>query len=342
MSPFHDVKTLVTNADALIYCIDMKDQQHYIPARRDIMEAAQVIEGMVHKTPVMTSRLIDEIAGKTCFFKMENFQRTGSFKIRGATFAVEGLPDETAEVGTVTHSSGNHGQALARASQQRGFPCCIVMPHTAPPEKCDAVRTYGGKIVFCEPTMASREEVTSQVIEKTGAVFIHPYDDGRIISGQATCAVELLKQVNDLDAVAAPVGGGGLLSGTALAVRYTDPSVTVIGAEPEQADDAYRSLHSGAVCRDLNPKTLADGLRGYLSDLTFSIITNHVHEIVRVTEQEIISAMKLIWQRMKVVIEPSAAVTAAAVLFRKLPVEGKRIGIILTGGNVSLSSLPWM
>ncbi len=320
----------------------MKDQQLFIPTRQNIADAAGIIEGMVHQTPVMTSRLINEIAGKTCFFKMENFQRAGAFKIRGATYAVEGLDDSAALTGTITHSSGNHAQALALASRQRGFPCCVVMPHTAPAEKVDAVRGYGAEIVFCEPSMASREAVTKEVLEQTGAAFIHPYDDGRTISGQATCAMELFRQVDDLDAVVSPVGGGGLLSGTSLCARYFNPRVQVFGAEPEQADDAYQSFYSGMLRRDVKIDTIADGLRTFLSDLTYSVIKEHTHGIVRVSEQEIISAMKLIWERMKVIIEPSAAVAAAAVVFRKIPVEGNRIGVILTGGNLSLSSLPWI
>ncbi len=342
MTPSDDVKSIVTNTHALLYYQDMKEQQHYIPTWRNIQDASEIISGLVHRTPVMTSRLIDEISGKKCFFKMENFQRAGAFKIRGATYSVQGLKEHEVSRGTATHSSGNHGQALALASLQRGAPCYVVMPHNSSAVKIEAVQSYGGKIVFCEPTLASREEVMMQVLDKTGAVFIHPFDDGRTVAGQATCAKELLEQVEDLDMIIAPVGGGGLLSGTSLTGKYAGRGCRVIGAEPKQADDAYRSFISGKLCRDIVPDTIADGLRGYLSELTFSIIRDNVHDIIRVSEQEIISAMKIIWERMKVVIEPSAAVSAAAVIFRKIPTEGKRVGIILSGGNVDLSSLPWL
>lgn len=339
--PTDDVKSLVTNPSALVYYLHMAVQRKDIPGWKDIEAAAACIKPYIHRTPVMTSTLVDAVAGGKCFFKMENFQKTGSFKIRGASYAVLTLSKDEAARGTATHSSGNHAQALALASRCRGVPSYIVMPRNAPMVKQDAVAGYGGTIIHCEPTLRAREEGLEKLIEQTRSVFIHPYDDGRIIAGQATCSRELMEDIPDLDIVVVPLGGGGLLSGTALAVKHMSPRTIVIGAEPKQADDGYRSFISGSLVQGISPDTIADGLRTQLSELTHSIIMKYVDDIVTVSEEEIITSLRIIWERMKTVIEPSAAVSAAAVMFRRIPRNGKRVGAVLTGGNVDLTSLPW-
>jgi threonine dehydratase len=275
------------------------------------------------------------------YFKCENFQKVGAFKFRGACNAVFSLSDGEAGRGVATHSSGNHAAALALAARLRGIKAFIVMPKNAPQVKKTAVAGYGGMIIFCEPTLEAREITLAKVIEETGANFVHPYNDYRVIAGQGTAAQELLAEVPALDVVMAPVGGGGLLSGTSLAVSQHSPPTHVIGAEPEGADDAYRSLREGRIIPSIEPKTVADGLLTSLGDLTFPIIKTHVQQIVTVSEEAIISGMRHVWERMKIIIEPSAAVPVGALLEKKVDLAGERIGVILSGGNVDLDKLPW-
>jgi threonine dehydratase len=311
------------------------------PDLTTIRAAHERIAPQIHRTLVLTSAMLDEIAGARLFFKCENFQKTGSFKIRGATNAVLSLSDEEAKRGVVTHSSGNHAAALARAAGMRGVPAWIVMPSNAPEAKKVAVRDYGGQITECEPTLAAREATAKAILERTCANLIHPYDNLRVIAGQATAAIELLEEVPDLERILAPVSGGGLLSGTAIAAKELRPRIRVIGCEPKNADDAYRSMESGKLEGATKTETIADGLRATLCPLTFSILRDRVDEIVPVSENEIIEAMRMIWERMKIVIEPSAAVAAAPALFRKIDAHGKRVGIILSGGNLDLGNLPF-
>jgi len=314
---------------------------HSGPDFNDIRAASGRIAAQIRRTPVLTSELLDKIAGARLFFKCENFQKTGSFKIRGATNAVLSLPEESASRGVVTHSSGNHAAALARAAQLRGIPAWIVMPSNAPAVKRAAVEAYGGTITFCEPTLAARESTAQDLLQKTGAQMIHPYDNRNVIAGQGTAALELLNEVADLDFILAPVSGGGLLSGTAIAAKAMNPKIRVIGCEPKNADDAFRSMASGQLEPAAKSDTIADGLRATLCPLTFSILRDCVDQVVTVTEDEIGSTMRTIWERMKIVIEPSAAVAAAPALLRRIGADGGRVGIILSGGNVDLSQLPF-
>ncbi|WP_437747306.1 pyridoxal-phosphate dependent enzyme [Sorangium sp. So ce302] len=309
-----------------------------LPTVEDIRGAAVRIAPHAHVTPVMTSRTIDGIAGARVFFKCENLQRVGAFKFRGACNAVLSLSDEEARRGVATHSSGNHAAALALAARIRGVAAYIVMPENAPAVKRAAVEGYGARVVSCAPTLRSREETIARVISETGAIFVHPYNDPRIIAGQGTAALELAAQVDDLDAVVAPVGGGGLLSGTAIATGSLSRART-IGAEPEAADDAARSMREGRIIPSNDPVTIADGLRTSLGELTFAVLRERGVEIVTVSEEDIVKAMRVVWERMKLVIEPSAAVPVAAVL-RRL-VHGARIGVIVSGGNVDLTRLPF-
>ena len=306
-----------------------------------VTQAGERIRRFVHRTPVMTCRSLDEMTGASLFFKCENFQKTGSFKFRGACNAVFSLSEEAARRGVVTHSSGNHAQALALAARLRGIPATVVMPSDAPRVKVAAVRGYGASIRFCEPTLADREATALEIIETTGATFIHPYDDVRVVAGQGTATLEFLQEVPNLDVIVAPVGGGGLLSGTAVAAKGTDPRVVVYGAEPAAADDARRSLHEGQIVPSENPVTIADGLRTSLSDLTFAIIREGVEDIGLASEEGIAEATKLVFERAKLVVEPSAAVPLAALLEGSLDLKGARVGIILSGGNVDLSRLPF-
>ncbi len=308
----------------------------------EIKKAVTRIAGKVHRTPVLTCAAIDGLAGASLFFKCENFQKVGAFKMRGATNAVLSLNDDEAARGVATHSSGNHAQALALAARMRGIPAFIVMPSNAPAVKRAAVEGYGAEIITCEPTLKAREETLKAVVERTGAVFVHPYDNDAIIAGQGTAAVELLEEVPGLDVVMTPVGGGGLLSGTALAVKALMPNARVIAAEPTGADDAFRSLAAGRIIPSVDPDTVADGLLTSLGERNFPIIRQNVAAIWTVGDPEIIAAMRLVWERMKIVIEPSAAVCPAAVLARPGEVAGLRIGIILSGGNVDLERLPWL
>ena len=307
----------------------------------DIQEAAERIRPLIHRTPVLTSESINRMTGAQVFFKCENFQKAGAFKMRGAANAVLSLSNAERQQGVATHSSGNHGQALARAAQVVGSPAYIVMPTSAPEVKKRAVAEYGAEITFCEPTLAAREETLEQVVQRTGATVIHPYNNEQVIAGQGTAALELIEEVGALDVVMSPVGGGGLLSGTALATHGLLPQAEVIAGEPEGANDAYQSLQAGRIIPSSQPNTIADGLLTTLGDKTFPIIQEHVQEIITVSDTEIIAAMRLIWERMKIIVEPSCAVPLAAVQKKKDYFEGKRVGIILTGGNVDLTSLPF-
>ena len=309
----------------------------------DLIQAARErIQGKVHRTPVMTSETLDALAGAQLFFKCENLQKIGAFKARGATNAVFSLSDEEARRGVATHSSGNHAAALARAAKLRGIPAHVVMPTTTPKAKQASVGRYGGKIVFCEPTLAAREKAVERVMAETGATLIHPYNDLRVMAGQATLAVELLEEHPDLDLILTPVSGGGLLSGIAVAAKHMRPRIRVIGVEPAGADDAARSFRSGRIEPMINPQTIADGLRGALGEKPFAEIRRHVDDIVTVPEEAIISGMRRIWEVMKIIVEPSGAVAYAALLADLLPVQGQKVGIVLSGGNLDLDSLPWM
>jgi len=309
------------------------------PTLADIQQADDRIRSYIHNTPVLTCSALDEMVESRLFFKCENFQKVGAFKFRGATNAVFSLSEKEAGRGVVTHSSGNHAAALALAARNRGIPALIVMPSTAPRVKIAAVKNYGGIITFCEPTLASREATAAMVIEKTGATMIHPFNDYRIIAGQGTAALELMYEIPDLDYLLAPVGGGGLLSGTAITAKSLNPKIRIIGCEPKNADDAYRSVEAGRIIPSDNPDTIADGLRTSLGEKTFPIIQELVDEIVLVTEEQIIESMRLIFERMKIIIEPSAAVTFAAVLTGKLNPDGKKVGMIFSGGNIDFSGI---
>lgn len=313
-----------------------------IPTYNDVLAARDRITAHVHRTPVLTSRMLDELSGAQLFFKCENLQKAGAFKARGASNAVFGLTDEQAARGVATHSSGNHGTCLSYAASRRGIPCTVVMPRTAPQAKKDAVRGYGARVVECEPSTSSREAVFAEVVAETGAEFVHPYNDPRVIAGQGTCALELVDQVAELDAVIAPIGGGGMVSGTCLTLSNIAPGIRIYAAEPEQADDAYRSFKAGHIIADDAPETIADGLKVPLKDLTWHFVRNHVTDILTVSETEIVAAMELIWKRLKIVMEPSSAVPLAAVLKNAELFAGQRIGIIITGGNVDLKKLPWI
>ncbi len=311
------------------------------PTIDDIREAADRIKPYAHHTPVLTSTSLDHVAGAQLFFKCENFQKAGAFKFRGACNTVFSLSEAEAQRGVATHSSGNHGAALALAAQLRNAPVHIVMPHNAPQVKREAIAGYGANIIWCEPTQTDREATVERVTAETGAVFAHPSNDARVIAGQGTAALELHADVPELDMVLAPVGGGGLISGIALATAAVSPRTRVVAVEPAGADDAFRSLQTGTLLPSINPQTIADGLRTSLGDLTFPIIQQHVERIVTVSEDAIIRAMRYIWERMKIVIEPSSAVPVAAVLEQRLEVSGLRVGIVLSGGNVDLAHLPW-
>jgi threonine dehydratase len=311
------------------------------PTIGEIREASGRIRSFVHRTPVLTSTSLNKMCKMEIFFKCENFQKAGAFKIRGATNAVFALGEKEASRGVATHSSGNHGAALALAARWRGIKAYVVMPGNAPHVKRQAVASYGAEIVFCRPTLQAREEGLEKVLDRTGATFIHPYNDYRVISGQGTAALELCEEIPDLDIVMAPVGGGGLLGGTAIAVSAISPQTLIIAAEPERADDAYRSFHAGSIIPADNPDTIADGLRTTLGDLTFPIIRRYVKDILTVSEEGIVQAMRSIWERMKIIVEPSAAVPLATLLVNRREFSGKRIGVILSGGNVDLEHLPW-
>ncbi|MFT5031765.1 MAG: threonine dehydratase, partial [Candidatus Binatia bacterium] len=312
------------------------------PTINDIRLAAERIRPYAHRTPILTCSAIDELCDAKLYFKCENFQKVGAFKFRGATNAVFSLSDDEAARGVATHSSGNHAAALALAARMRGVPAHIVMPDNAPAVKKDAVAGYGANITFCQPTLQAREETLAGVIERTGAALVHPYDDDRVIAGQGTAALELCEDIPDLDVVMTPVGGGGLLAGTAIAVAAASPTTKTIAAEPVNADDACRSLQAGRIIPSENPKTIADGLLTSLGERNFPIIQAGVSAILTVSEDEIIDAMRLIWERMKIVVEPSGCVPLAAICVRRAEIPGRRIGVILSGGNVDLARLPWI
>ncbi len=312
-----------------------------IPDRHTIEQAHARIRPFIHRTPVMTSRSLDAATGASLFFKCENLQRVGAFKMRGAANAVLSLTNAQRSNGVATHSSGNHAQALAATAQQVGIRAYIVMPDNAPQVKLNAVRGYGAEVTLCAATMQAREETLTQLVAQTGAAVVHPYNDYRVIAGQATAAKELLEDVADLDIIITPVGGGGLLSGTALITHYLSPQATVVAGEPEGADDAWRSLQAGELLPGGQPNTIADGLLAALGSKNFAIIKHYVQHIYTVSDAEIVSAMRLIWERMKIVVEPSAAVTLAAILKNKQQFRGRRVGNIVSGGNVDVAQLPF-
>ena len=307
----------------------------------DIHEAAKRIKPYIHRTPVLTNESLNEKVGAQVYLKCENLQKVGAFKFRGACNAVFSLSDEEALRGVSTHSSGNHAQALALAARLRGIPAYIVMPENAPAVKKAAVAGYGGKITFCGPTLQAREETLANVVEDTGATVVHPYNNEHVIAGQGTATLELLEEVPDLEVVIAPVGGGGLLSGTSIAATGIKKGIRVIAGEPEMADDAYRSLKAGEILPSVKPKTVADGLLTSLGTLTFPIIQKCVEQIVTVSEQGIIDSMRFIWERAKIIIEPSAAVPVGVLWEKKIDLRNLKVGVILSGGNVDLGKLPW-
>ncbi len=312
-----------------------------IPQWKDVLEAHERISPWVHRTPVFTCGAINSITGSELVFKCENFQKVGAFKFRGASNAVLSLDNAFAENGVATHSSGNHAAALALAARNRGIKAHIVMPETSLRTKREAVAGYGAVITFCAPTLEARETTLDKVVSETGAAFIHPYNNFNVICGQATAAKELLEDTGPVDIVMVPVGGGGLLSGTAITVRNMRPGTRVIAAEPKNADDAFRSFKTGVLQPPLKPNTVADGLLTALGSLTFKITMEYVDDIICAGEESIIRAMRLIWERMKLIAEPSSAVPLAVILENRELFEGKRIGIILTGGNVDLDRLPF-
>lgn len=312
-----------------------------LPAYSDVQHAHELIQQYIHRTSVMSSISINNIVGADLYFKCENLQKVGAFKFRGACNAVFSLSEEDAQKGVATHSSGNHAAALALAARMRGVAAHIVMPSNSPEIKKKAVAGYGAKITFCEPTLAARESTLAQVIAETGATEIHPYNNFHVIAGQGTAAKELIEEKGEFDLIMAPVGGGGLLSGTAISSKYLLPGCKVIAAEPAGADDAFQSFHSKKLVPSVQPKTIADGLLTSLGERNFAIIMDKVDDIVTVSEEAIIEAMRMIWERMKIIIEPSSAVPLAAILERKIDVQDKKVGIILSGGNLDLGKLPF-
>ncbi len=314
---------------------------NYLPDFSDVEQACQIIQKYIHRTPVLTSASINRITGGNLYFKCENFQKVGAFKFRGACNAVFSLNDEQAQKGVATHSSGNHAAALALAAQMRRIAAHIVMPRTSPEIKKKAVAGYGAGITYCEPTLLARETMLAEVVKETGATEIHPYNNFHVIAGQGTAAKELIEDMGLFDVILVPVGGGGLLSGTAVATKYMLPQCRVIAAEPAGADDAFRSFQKKKLIPSENPKTIADGLLTSLGERNFAIVMDKVDDIVTVSEEGIVEAMRLIWERMKIIVEPSSAVPLAAILERKLVVKDKKVGIILSGGNIDLGKLPF-
>jgi threonine dehydratase len=313
----------------------------YIPTYADVLAAHERVRPYIHRTPILTSSFINGLTGAELFFKCENFQKAAAFKVRGACNAVFGLDEAKAKKGVATHSSGNHALSLSYAAGRRGVPCTVVMPRTAPQAKKDAVIGYGGRIVECEPSTSSREAVFAKVQEETGADFVHPYNDERVIAGQGTCSKEIIEELGELDAVVAPIGGGGMISGTCLTLSNIAPRTKIYAAEPKEADDAYQSFKQGKIVAYDAPVTVADGLKVPLKERTWHFVRNYVTDVLTATEQEIIDAMRLTWARMKIVIEPSSAVPLATILKNRDIFAGKRVGVIITGGNVDLDKLPW-
>lgn len=308
---------------------------------KDIEVAHDRIRPFIHRTPVFTNKSLDMLFDGSIYFKCDNFQKAGSFKIRGATNTVEQLLQEELDQGVATTSSGNHGAALSMAVTRRGGSTKVVMPHNTPKIKVDNVKRNGGEVVWCEPDQSSRELVLRQLVSRTGATVVHPYNDERIIAGQGTATKELLEDIKDLDVIISPVSGGGLLSGTLLAGKAINPKLKIYGAEPEEADDAYRSLKKGEIVSNSTINTICDGLRAQIGNITFPIIQEHVDDIITLTEKEIILAMKMVWERMKIIAEPSSVITLAALLKRKKLFQNKKVGLLFSGGNVDLNQLPW-
>jgi len=311
------------------------------PTLNDIRQAAERIRPYAHRTPALTNESLNQKVGAQVILKCENLQKVGAFKFRGACNAVYTLSDEEAARGVCTHSSGNHAAALALAARMRGIPAYIVMPNNAPSVKKNAVAGYGGLITFCEPTLEARENTLDRIRLETGATVVHPYNDERVITGQGTAALELLEDVPDLDVIIAPVGGGGLLSGTSIAATEIKKGIRVIAGEPEMADDAFRSMQAGEIIPSKNPKTIADGLLTSLGMLTFPIIQQRVEQIVTVSEAGIIASMKFVWERAKIIIEPSSAVAVGVLWEKEINLSGLKVGVIISGGNVDLEKLPW-
>ena len=311
------------------------------PTLNDIRAAAQRIKPYAHRTPVLTNESLNQQVGAQVFLKCENLQKVGAFKFRGACNAVYSLSDEEATRGVCTHSSGNHAAALALAARMRGIPAYIVMPNNAPSVKKNAVAGYGGLITFCEPTLEARESTLDRIRLDTGATVVHPYNDERVITGQGTAALELLEDIPDLDVIIAPVGGGGLLSGTSITATEIKKGIRVIAGEPEMADDAFRSMQAGEIITSKNPKNIADGLLTSLGTLTFPLIHKNVEQVVTVSEAGIIESMKYVWARAKIIIEPSSAVAIGVLWEQKIDLSGLKVGVIISGGNVDLAKLPW-
>ena len=315
----------------------------YAASMEDVIAASKRIKGYGHRTPILTNETINRLTGKKIFFKCENFQKIGAFKFRGGWNAISSLSDEEAKKGVCTHSSGNHAQAVAYAAMKRNIPAYIVMPENAPKVKIQAVEGYDAKITLCEPTLKARSETLEKIAEETGAYVVHPFNEPKVIAGQGTAALELIEDVGDLDAICAPIGGGGLMSGTCITARDMLPNARLFGAEPKGADDAYRSFKEGKLLPQENPNTICDGLLTSMGENTWNILKDHLEDIITVDDDEVVTAMRLVWERMKIIIEPSCATPLAAVLtpeFKKLE-NIETIGIILTGGNVDLSKLPF-
>ena len=308
---------------------------------KEIELAHDRIRSFIHRTPILTNKSLNELSGASLYFKCENFQKVGAFKIRGATNTVEQLSQAEIEKGVATTSSGNHGAALSMAVTRRGGKTKVVMPNNTPKIKVNNVERNGGEVVWCEPEQSSRESVLADLVEQSGAIVVHPYNDERIVAGQGTCAKELMEDEPNLDMIVCPVSGGGLLGGTLLSAKGINSDILVFGAEPSEADDAYRSLEKGKIVANVTIDTICDGLRAQIGTITFPIIQKHVDGIIRVTEEEIIEAMKMIWERMKIIVEPSSAITLGALLKNKDMLSNKRVGLILSGGNVDLNQLPW-
>ena len=308
---------------------------------KDIESAHERIQPFIHRTPVLTNTSLNDETGANLFFKCENFQKAGSFKIRGATNAVELLSNNDFNKGVATTSSGNHGAALSMAVTRRGGTTKVVMPHNTPLIKVNNVKRNGGEVVWCDPDQKYRESVLKEVVDKTGSTVIHPYNDERIMAGQGTCAKELLEDVPKLDAIVSPVSGGGLLSGSLIAAKTMSPSIKVYGAEPKEADDAYRSLKKGSIVANKTINTICDGLRAQIGTKTFPVIQELVDEIITIDEQEVVESLRMVWERLKIIVEPSCSITLALVLKRKALFEGQNVGLILSGGNVDLNELPW-
>ena len=315
----------------------------YAASMDDVIAASKRIEGHGHRTPILTNKTIDELTGKKIFFKCENFQKIGAFKFRGGWNTISSLTEKEASNGVCTHSSGNHAQAVAYAAMKRNIPAYIVMPKNAPKVKIQAVEGYNATITLCEPTLKARRETLEKIAKKTGAYVVHPFNEPKVIAGQGTSAMEMIEDIGNLDAICAPIGGGGLMSGTCIAARSMLPNVRLFGAEPKGADDAYQSLKKGKLIPQDNPNTICDGLLTSMGENTWNILKDHLEDIITVSDEEVVTAMKLIWERMKIIIEPSCATPLAAVLtpkFRELE-DIETIGRILTGGNVDLAKLPF-